>query len=488
MRFDPTLKQVPKKKVNATFTGKGTLLWLGSIPNYQPGYGTVLFLTAAGMFTIGGTQLNTPDFTTDSLYRRWSTCLYNGSIYYTNELNPIRCCDGSTDVAVANAPSARYVIQWEDHLVAAYVTYQGNVYANRIMISDLYRFNVWQPDNANEADHYDFVEWQTTDYPYVGITGLGKLGKFLWVYTPTAIVPLVYTGRQAGVFQIVEEAIFTGVGNTYPWSLAVMNNVHFFFDAVEKNFFAFNGTSPQPIGEPVKQYVKDNINTDPALASRMWACVDVNNTEVIWRFCSTSSTGAFDKLVRYNYRYNVWSTGSDENIHSFCGSIFRAKTFGELTGTLGNLSGVLGNLGLDGTVQPRLYGSVSGSDGKIYVEAAAADVGKLSADAPVLETGDLYYGHDVKEVDSMMPNASFVGAGLTVRAHGRRYLSDTIDWTSSDTLMGVWTASLAEGKLTFPADKIRYGQVLRYRFGGDDIDDLVFHAFCDGVYKKGAEK
>src|ERR1051326_7788976 len=78
MRFGPSLKQVPKKTLNTTFTGKGLILWLGSIPNYQPGYGTVLFLTATGIYTISGTKLNAVDFTTDSSYRRWSTDLYNG--------------------------------------------------------------------------------------------------------------------------------------------------------------------------------------------------------------------------------------------------------------------------------------------------------------------------------------------------------------------------------------------------------------------------
>jgi hypothetical protein len=365
MRHDPGLVQVEKKRVYAMFDTT-TVLWIGSIPNpVAQGYGKVLFLTTNGLYTIVGTPLK-ENLVTDSNYRRWSTFLYNGSLYYINELNPLRRNDGSSDVVLANAPSGRYATIWYDHVVVGFPTYKNSVYPNRAMWSDLYNFGVWEPDAANEADHYDFVEWQNTDFPFCGVTGLGKLGSTLWFYTPTALIPMVYVGKPK-VTQVVESNIITGIGNTFPWSLAVMNNVHFFFDGIRKSFFAFDGGAPEPIGEPVRQYMVDNLNLDPGLASRMWASVDYERGEVIWRFVSRDSTGPFDKLVRFSFWYKRWSTGSDENVHAFCGPTFRVKTIGELPGTIGSLTGSIGMLGTDGAVIPRLYGTIGGDGTDIAV-------------------------------------------------------------------------------------------------------------------------
>jgi hypothetical protein len=357
MRHDPNLVQVEKKVVQAQFNTT-IVLWIGGIPNpVAQGRSKLLFLTNDGLFSYPTGQALKTGLISDSSYRRWSTFLYNGSLYYINELNPLRRNDGSTDVAMANAPSGRYAVSWYDHVVVGFPTYKNSVYPNRVMWSDLYNFGVWEPAAENEADHYDFVEWQLTDFPFCGLTGMGKLGSTLWIYTPTAIIPMVYVGKPK-VTQVVESSVITGIGNTFPWSLAVMNNVHFFFDGIRKTFFAFDGQSPQPVGEPVRRYMMENLNSDPALAARMWASVDYERGEIVWRFMSNEATDEFDKLVRFSFWYKRWSTGSDENVHAFCGPSFRVKSMGELTGTMGALTGTMGNLGTDGTLIPRLYGSV----------------------------------------------------------------------------------------------------------------------------------
>jgi hypothetical protein len=119
-----------------------------------------------------------------------------------------------------------------------------------------------------------------------------------------------------------------------------------------------------------------------------------------------------------------------------------------------------------------------------------ADVDLLFADDPVLESGDMHYGNlnVTKETDSIMPNASFaIGTELAVYVNGRDYLSDTVEWTDSDTFVGNWRPSLEEGKLTF-TDKKRYGKVLRYRFVGVGLRFLRFDAYSVNVYGRGAER
>src|SRR6266852_4791232 len=118
MRFNPRCSQVPRKKLYSTLSASQDILALPMIPGELPGYGRVLVLTKDQLRSLGGTVI-TGGLLADSSYRRWSYTLYNGKIFYTNDLNPIRYTDGSSDVALLNAPSARYVTTWYDHIVVA---------------------------------------------------------------------------------------------------------------------------------------------------------------------------------------------------------------------------------------------------------------------------------------------------------------------------------------------------------------------------------
>src|SRR5437867_6909657 len=218
VRITPALEQIPRKKLYATVpttSGKDVrnIVMLPSVS--QPGYGKVLVFNTDKLYLLStsGNIILSPTLNSDSTFRRFSTELYNERIYYTNELNPIRVTDGASDFAIGtNVPSARYLVEWFDHLVVGYATFNGSGFPHRLMTSDLYNFSKWVPDNIDEADHYDFIEWQQEDYPYVGITGLGKLKGTLFVYTPTAIIPVNYVGRPK-VLQVRDQGVVTRIGN-----------------------------------------------------------------------------------------------------------------------------------------------------------------------------------------------------------------------------------------------------------------------------------
>jgi len=407
-------------------------------------------------------------------------------VYYINELNPVRSTDGSTDNELSNAPSGRFLTSWYDHLVVGYPTYRGSVYQNRVMWSHLYNFSLWEPDATNESDHYDFIEWQQPDYPYQGITGLAKLGGTLWVYTPTAIVPLRYTGIGRNVIYVDEDQILTRVGNTHPWALVVLDKVHFFYDGIEGNLLAFDGQTITPIGEPVRRFLNERLNDNPDLASRMWASVDVQNREIWWRFVSKDSSGAFDKAVVFNYRLKLWYTASTEDVHSFCGSLFVNSDMASLTGAMQDLAGTMSMLGAVGTVVPRIYGTAAGV---IYREEKPDDATSslIAADDPVLETGDFLYGslHSVKEARAIAVNASMIEGQLEVGVNARDYLDDQVDWTDANNKAGFWSRTLPEGRLTH---RERSGKALRYRFVGRNSRGLKFTAYEPTVYAQGAEK
>ena len=488
MRLTPGLVQIPKKVVEDTI-GSADIRWIGALPTNTPGYGQVVLLTPAALVDIEGNTLGS-GFSSDTVFRRWSTAIYAGSLYYINDLNVLQSFNGGTNATVSNAPKGRYLTFWYDHVVIGYPTVGGVPYPNRVQISGLDDFTDWTPTDSNEADFYDFVEWQQLDYPYVGVTGIAKLGGKLIVYTPTAVIPMSYVGLKK-IFQVEDAGVVTRTGNTFPWTLVALGNVHFFYDAEEAMFLAYTGGQPEAIGEPVRQYMLDNLNTDIDLAMKMYGYVDSDYREIWWPFVSTALSGAFDKAVVFNYKYKKWYTASVENVLSFCSRIRLFETFNDLTGTLNALAGTFNALGFAGQTSPRIFGSASGK--VLREEISTDDVGDLlAADDPVLESADFHYGdlRTVKENDAVVLNAVWedhddVVQNIEVRVRGREFLSTLVDWTHERTLVGVWTPQAIDGELNYPT---RSGRVLRYRFKGINVRGLTFSAFSDRVRVEMPEK
>lgn len=489
MRLTPLMNQVPRKTVNST-VGTDDIRWIGSLPSSVPGYGQLLLLSSTALTQADG-QIISSGFATNSSFRRWATTIYNGSLYYVNELNPLRSYNGSSDTPVgASVPAGRYLASWYDHLVVGYPTVGGSTFGNRLLLSHLYDFTQWKPDKTNESDYYDFVEWQQTDYPYVGVTGIGKLRGTLWVYTPTAIIPVQYVGKPK-VIQVDERGIITRIGNTFPWTLVVLDTVHFFYDGIEQMFWAFDGQVPLPIGEPVRAFLQANLNTDLLLASKMYGFVDVDNREIWWPFVSTQSSGPFDKAVVFNYRYKRWFTASIEDVQCFCGGVRQSLHVNQLTGSVAFLAGSVGSLGTGSGSAVRLFGSNSG---RVLREEVAADDSSilLPADNPVLESGDFHYGdiRTEKEVDQIALNVFWDNEQnpdgfIDVRVQGRSFLSQTLVWDNDLDSVGQWKFVQQDHMITFTS---KNGRVLRYRFEANNIRGLAFNAYSEGVYIKQAEK
>lgn len=488
MRLTPMLRQVPHKKVIQTIGGSD-INFLGVHQSDLQGNGRLIAMTPTAVFDLQGNTWAT-GLHDDGTFKRWSVINYNNSLYYCNDNNPIRVNNGSSDTGIANSPAARYLVEWFDHLVVAVPSVNGQKLITRLQLSHLYDFTQWTPRQENEADFFDFEEWQQVDYPGHGITGIGELRSTLWVYMPNGIVPVRYVGKPK-VIQVQAEGELTRVGNTFPWTLVCMDNVHFFYDAREAMFFAFEGQAPQPIGEPVRQFMLDNLNADAAIASSMYAYVDIDNREIWWCFVSNESSGTtFDKAVVFNYRYRRWFTASVENVKSFVSSIRDVGTVGGLLGIVSALTGTVGQLGTSAKT-PRLFGS---SAGRLLREEVTSDsaVSLLPADDPILESGDFHYGDikTVKENSEMLINAFWdetlcPEGKIELRAQGRSFLSTDVDWSTVDAERDPWKPSSVDEKLTYPAVS---GRVLRYQFRGKNVRNMLFSAYSDVVRAKGAEK
>jgi hypothetical protein len=481
-RLTPTIQQLPRKYVSDT-VGSEDIRWLGVIPSLTPGYGQGLILTPTKLLDMNAVQLNNTAFTSDTTFRRWSTALYDGRLFFINELNQLQVFQNGVLSAVTNAPAGRYITFWYDHAFVGFPINYAHCSTNGVAWSHLYDFTVWSPDATNEADFYEFVEWQQTDHPFIGVTGQGKLRGMLWIYTPTAIIPMSYVGMPK-IVQVLDEGIITRTGNSFPWTMVPLDNVHFYYEAQEAMFFAFTGQQIEAVGEPVRRFMLDNLNEDIELAQKMYGYIDPDNREIWWPFVSKESSGEFDKAVVFNYRYKKWFTASSENVQCFCSGSKTLDTILSLDVTIAALAGTIGDLGLNETSIGRLYGTDSGELLREETEADAdPELAATPYDDPVLESGDFHYGdiRATKECDGMILNTTAPKVGI--RVSGRNFLGDAPTFPVDAN--AEWTPTLPDLMSNFRAVA---GRVFRYRFTLKDSKLATFDAFSEGMLVKQAEK
>jgi len=394
-------------------------------------------------------------FSYDSTYRRWGVTVYNHQAFFVNEKNSVLASDGTrVRYLDINGPKARYISHYFDHLILGWVNYNGQVMPERMLWSDLYNINRWDPARNNEADHWDFAEDATGKESKHGLTGMEKIGDTLFIYTPTSIRPVRYVGLPK-VFQVGEN-LTGGIGNGLPYTIVRAGNRHFFFDSNEGLFFEFDGSSVSPIGGPVMTYLQENATTDPDLLARTWAYHRPEFYEVAWVFCSRTSTGNFDLSVVYNYRAKSWFTTSVENVHCFGGGIRRSISIAETADAYQDLEVAIEDLA-DGVSLTRLFGS---ADGAILREATSDDAktSLLQQDTPVLVTKDFHFGtmQEVKEIDTITPHVGYDGK-LEARYATRDYVDQDVTFSPST----VWDPVSEFGRLT---DLRIAGRLLRFKF------------------------
>lgn len=483
MRLTPQLIQIPHKVVSQSFPDQNEpILWLGMLPGEVPGYGQALALTPTKLLRRGETWYAFEDgLVGGDTYTRWSTAIYDDGLYFINEFNRLYRYKRGSAVALANSTPAKYLCFWYGHAVVAAL----NNHPNRFAISHLYDFTKWDPDVCNEADYYDLEEWDQSDYPFTGITGLGKLHGLLYIYTPTAIIPVQYVGLPK-VFRVMDEGIIARTGNTYPWTLVCLDTVHFFYDAIESMFFAFDGQQVQAIGEPVRQYMKDNLHSEVGTAQRMYGYIDADNREIWWPFVSNAQAedGPYDKAVVFNYRYKKWYTASIENVYSFCRGSRTTSPISSLgTGHIDDLEGSISLLGTEDSGVSRVFGT---GTGELLREEDTSDLVAAFVtpyDAPTLETGDFHYGdiRAVKENDLMIINSS--APKIQIRVSARDYLGTAA--TFSTDPIADWVPTLVDSISNYRALS---GRIFRYQFILEDSRLATFDAFSEGLTVVRAER
>lgn len=477
--LETELKQVPAKKVlyYALASSEDTLLSLTALPSGHENNAFVIGLTSASVMCLrkssarqllkGATavvMLKSPS----SGYRRWGTAVYNSHLFFVNENNPVHYTDGANVKAVGgDTPSGRYVEVFFDHLVVGCPLYRGEALIDGVRWSHLQKFDKWAPASDSEADAYYCHEYQGEGGEELGVTGIRKIGEVCYIYTPRSLYGMQYVGlpRVVRVTPVVQD-----YGNGFKYSLVSISRLHFFIDAVERNFYAFDGMAVHEIGQEIKAYFFDDLNATYNLRQRTWGYANQEKKEVTWVYVSKDSAGDFDKSVSFNYKEKRWTVRPVENVHSHCGATAVARTIRELQMQMSSVSTSVDSLGASGDTLPELWG---GANTRVMAEVVDTDLTNkvLYLPAPVLETGDFVYGsvQTVKETDSVNVQSSFASAnGVSVDLATRKLLDEVVTFQN----VGLWKPTLPEERLTF---KPRRGKVLRWRFSptADGVPNII---------------
>jgi hypothetical protein len=197
-------------------------------------------------------------------------------------------------IAVAKAPVAAIV-----EVVAGFVflfNTSDPVYGVRPdgwWNSGLYDQTIWTPSQATQCANGRII-----DTP--GDIRAGRaLGPDIVVYKETSMYYGTYQGPPIiWAFNVISNQI----GAPCQEAVVSIGTSHLFLG--NDNFYIFDGTRPQPIGDQVKNWFFRDQN--PSYKQNVRSVHDRNNSLVYWYYVSNQSTGAIDSAIVYNYKTARW--------------------------------------------------------------------------------------------------------------------------------------------------------------------------------------
>ena len=162
----------------------------------------------------------------------------------------------------------------------------------------------WTPSIASQS-----VSGRLTNTPGPITAGRG-LGSDIVVYKENSI----YLGRYIGPPEIWSfQLIASDVGAVANRAVVQIQNGHIFMGPFD--FFAFDGTRPQSIGGPIKDYFfEEEIDFDNR--SKVRGVYDQTTDRVFFFYVSKDSAGGLDRYIVYHLRSDRWGTPVDLQVEA----------------------------------------------------------------------------------------------------------------------------------------------------------------------------
>lgn len=159
--------------------------------------------------------------------------------------------------------------------------------------SGLYDQTIWTPSQATQCANGRII-----DTPGDIRAGRG-LGPDIVVYKETSMYYGTYQGPPViWAFNVISNQI----GAPCQEAVVSIGTAHLFLG--NDNFYVFDGTRPQPIGDGLKNWFFRDQNQQ--FKQKVRSVHDHANSLVYWYYVSTQSTGEIDSCVVYNYKTNRW--------------------------------------------------------------------------------------------------------------------------------------------------------------------------------------
>lgn len=225
----------------------------------------------------------------------WRFAQFGNVSLAANQTERIQFSSAGAFADITQAPKAR-IIETVGGFVMAFGINDATVGGDRPdawWCSNIYDYATWTPATSNQAA-YGYL----LDTP--GEIRAGKrLGANIVAYKERSI----YLGQYVGSPIVWSwQLVASDVGALSQECVVDTGTAHLFIS--RDDFWIFDGSRPQPIGAPVREWFFNN--SDPTYRYRTKGFYDRFSKRVWWLFPSNTSGGVLDSALIYNVQTNKW--------------------------------------------------------------------------------------------------------------------------------------------------------------------------------------
>ncbi|AMM22990.1 hypothetical protein [Variovorax sp. PAMC 28711] len=235
---------------------------------------------------------------TGSSESRWSFAQFGDTTVATNLADPMQSSASGAFAAIAGAPKAKIVVSASNNFVIAFSTNEGTYgpSPDRWWCCAQSDQTNWTPSVATSAQTGRLIAIEGA------IQAAQTLGDYVVAYKQRAIFLGVFAGAGGVVWQwnLVPGGEAGAVGQE---AVCDIGGRHFIVG--NDNFWIFDGTRPEPVGDGVtRQWFLDN--SSPTYRYRTKVVYDKQNNLVRVNYPSLTSTGACDACLVYHVGKKEW--------------------------------------------------------------------------------------------------------------------------------------------------------------------------------------
>lgn len=222
---------------------------------------------------------------------RWSFAQFGNATLAASRGDAIQRSTSGAFAAIATAPKAQIIFTVGSFVMALNVN-DGTEKTDGWACSASFDETDWTASVTTQANNGRLVATPGA------ITAGGRLGEYAVAYKSTSL----YLGQYVGSPAVWDWIPIQGAGCVGKEAMCDVDGLHFFVGV--NNFWLFDGTRPQPIGDSeVRQWFFDNVN--PQYLSRV-KCIYDRKKNRVWVFYPSSSSTSCNAALVYHVRRKIW--------------------------------------------------------------------------------------------------------------------------------------------------------------------------------------